>query len=366
MSYSARYPTAPPVSDRLDLLWLRATLAAAASGPLPTALGPTFHGALGRALKLVACALPRPLEQICPGCAMLDRCPYPRLAEPRRHRWSGQIPPAALITAPFGSVPRALNLGAVLNLDLTLVGHAVHALPVLLSGLALVARDGIGPGRVQCAVVRVDALDASGQPLAAVQVGGELTGTAPVISAAAWQTRGARGGGRTSLRVAIGSPLCLQRDGAIDTRPPSFAELIRALARRSDALARAYCGEESPFPDPRPWLSAAESVRIDDSQLHWERRQRRSASTGQVMPLEGMTGWIDYAAPAAVLEPFFPLLFLGEALGVGRGCAFGNGRYRIHLPRQGKPTDRDTARESKHGSSLQGNAAPERALPVKP
>ncbi|HVA89512.1 MAG TPA: CRISPR system precrRNA processing endoribonuclease RAMP protein Cas6 [Chloroflexota bacterium] len=326
-------PRSPALSDRLEILWLRATLAAAGEGRLPEALAPTIHGALGRALKLTACVLPDPLEQPCANCALLDRCPYPPLVEPHHRPKDGQTPTAALLAAPMVPAPRTLTLGGLIGLELALVGRSIHGLPLLLNALARMARSGIGPMRVRCAVVRVDALNAAGQAVAAVQVGDELNGQTPSpLLTAAWAARGALSGGQTRVRVNLQSGLCLKREGGITTRPPTFAELIRALSRRADALARVYCGEESAFPDPRPWLGAAESVRVADARVTWERRERRSASTGQTMPLEGMIGWIDYAADGGTLDAFLPLLFLGEALGVGRGCAFGQGRYRLRFP----------------------------------
>jgi len=332
LSYAAVDPGAPSISDRLAILWLRATLAAAGEGRLPDALGPTLHGALGRALKLTACVLPDPLEQSCAGCALLDRCPYPPLVEPQHRPRDGQTRPAALLAAPLAPIPRAIGLGGLLRLDLALVGRAGEGLPLLLSALSRMARTGIGLARVPYAMVRVDALDAAGRPVGAVQVGDELNGQAPrPLSLATWTTRGAASGFHTTVRVGLTSSLCLKREGAITASAPTFVDMIRALSRRADALARAYCGEDSAFPDPRPWLEAAETVRVTDARVTWERRQRRSASTGQTMPLDGMTGWIDYAADGETLAPFLPLLFLGEALGVGRGCAFGNGRYRLRF-----------------------------------
>jgi CRISPR/Cas system endoribonuclease Cas6 (RAMP superfamily) len=49
------------------------------------------------------------------------------------------------------------------------------------------------------------------------------------------------------------------------------------------------------------------------------------------MPLDGFVGVVRYAADPEYIRPFLPLLHVGTALGVGRGCSFGNGRYRLSL-----------------------------------
>jgi hypothetical protein len=330
MPYLASLPDAPPLSDRLSLLRLRATLAACAEGPLPTAFGTTLHGALGRALKLTACAFPDPARRPCEGCHLLDRCPYPRLFEPRHHPHRGQTPPPALLLAPAATTPGRLTPGATLQIELALVGRAAHALPLVLVVLGQMVEAGLGPLRVPCTIIRVDALDAAGAPCEAVQIGARIDGRMPApLPWSAWEGRASAMTGAGAASVRVRTRVRLQREGAVTRRPPSFVELARALVRRADALARAHCGEADPFPDPQGWLRAAESVRLAESRLVWQQHERRSASTGHAMPLDGFVGALTYAAEPEVLAPFWPLLCLGEAIGIGRGCSFGNGRYTV-------------------------------------
>ena len=332
MPYAIDDPAAPPISDRFSLLWLRATLAACAAGPLPPALGTTVHGALGRALKLSACAFPNPARQPCTGCRLLATCPYPRLFEPEhQQQYQGSTPPPALLVAPAASTPLQARPGTPVVLEFGLVGRGVHALPLLLTALRVLCETGLGPQRVPCTVVRVDALDALGVPVGAVQVGSSVSGAQPSpIESTAWNAGASNGHGEgTSLRLQVRTRMRLQRGGTVDGGPPSFVDLTRALVRRTDALARAYCGEEEGFPDPRAWLQAAEEVRLVDERLHWQSHQRRSASTGHRMPLDGFVGTLRYAAAPGGLRRFMGLARLGAAIGVGRGCSFGNGRYVV-------------------------------------
>jgi hypothetical protein len=178
--------------------------------------------------------------------------------------------------------------------------------------------------------VRVETLDAAGKPGAALQVAGELRGRQPEpLPARAWLARGHALPASGTLALRVSTRMRLQHEGAVRRAAPPFVDLARALVRRADAIARAYCGETDPFPDPRPWLSAAESVTVRAARLTWHAHERRSASTGHRMPLDGFTGTLEYAGAPDTLAAFLPLLALGEALGVGRGCSFGNGRYTL-------------------------------------
>jgi len=332
MGYPTCHPDAPPLSDRLTLLRLRAQLAACDAGPLSSAFGTTLHGALGRALKLAVCSFPDPEHRPCPGCPALARCPYPGLFEPQPDKdagRSGGTPPPALLLAPYGPTPTRVAIGTTLAMDLALVGTATVALPLVLAVLERMVAAGLGPARLPFTVVRVDALDAHGRATAAVQIGPRLSGQAPEpIRSAAWFVHADQGAppGRVLLRVT--TRMRLQHEGLASRQPPAFVDLARALVRRADALARAHGGEAGPFPDPRRWLAAAGQIRLAEAAIRWEAHQRRSASTGHTMPLDGFVGTLAYEGPPEVLGVFLPLLALGEAIGVGRGCSFGNGRYQ--------------------------------------
>lgn len=321
----------PPLSDRLSLLWLRATLVACADGPLPRAFGTTLHSALGRALKSTVCVYPDPFAWGCATCRLLDQCSYPRLFEPQDRPHNGSVPPPALLVAPSQSTPSRVSLGSTLQLELVLVGRAIHALPLLLVSLAKMAEAGFGSQRVPFAVVRVDYLDPQGQPAAPIQIGervnAELLAPLPLAVWLEGSTNSPLVDG--IVRIQVVSRMRLQRDGRILRRPPEFIDFVRAVVRRADALAQAHGGEVARFPDPRDWLTAATAVKLVGARLGWQIHERRSASTGQTMPLDGFVGTLKYAAPPATLAAFMPVLRLGQALGAGRGCSFGNGRYRL-------------------------------------
>jgi len=337
MSYLQQLPDMPPISDRLTLLRLRALLAACETGPMPHAPGSTLHGAIGRAIKHTACAFPDAAHRPCAGCAVLARCTYPPLFEPQPIPGQSS-PPPALLLAPGAAMPARLQPGSIVPIDLVLVGKAIQALPLLLAVLARMASAGLGPLRVPCTIVRVDAVDAAGTPYAAVQVGAEVAGREPdPLTTRAWLYRASTLPGVGTVTCDIRTRLRLQRQGFVSSDAPTFADVAKALVRRAAALAAAHCAEDAPFPDPRPWLAAAESIELREAHLRWEQHERRSARTGHTMPLDGFLGRLTYGGPPESLALFVLILLLGETIGLGRGCSFGNGRYSLDLPTANAP-----------------------------
>ncbi|MEO0080662.1 MAG: CRISPR system precrRNA processing endoribonuclease RAMP protein Cas6, partial [candidate division WOR-3 bacterium] len=107
-------------------------------------------------------------------------------------------------------------------------------------------------------------------------------------------------------------------------RRPQFHVLMRSLLRRLWLLA--YFHDEPVDMDHKRLIALAEKIRLADAVMagddwaHYSSRQQRLIET------EGVTGWITYEGE---LGPFLPYLQAGELLHVGKGTAFGMGRYRI-------------------------------------
>jgi CRISPR/Cas system endoribonuclease Cas6 (RAMP superfamily) len=86
-----------------------------------------------------------------------------------------------------------------------------------------------------------------------------------------------------------------------------------------------HCGERATF-DARSFLDSAKTVQVEKSELRWHDWERYSARQDARMTLGGFAGRITFAGP---LAPWLPLLRVGEVLHVGKGTAFGLGKYRM-------------------------------------
>jgi CRISPR/Cas system endoribonuclease Cas6 (RAMP superfamily) len=100
---------------------------------------------------------------------------------------------------------------------------------------------------------------------------------------------------------------------------------VRALLRRISALAYFYCGFELEL-DYKGLIKRAGRVDTAQESLRWEKLQRNSSRQGRKLDISGFLGEIEYVGE---LSEFYPLLMLGELVGVGKGAAFGLGGYEV-------------------------------------
>jgi len=98
---------------------------------------------------------------------------------------------------------------------------------------------------------------------------------------------------------------------------------MRVLLRRLSNLAYFHCGTELNL-DFRGLIAAAEQIETVTSDLRWYDWERYSARQDVRMKLGGFVGRVTYRGD---LQPFLPLLRLGEVVHIGKGTSFGLGKY---------------------------------------
>lgn len=274
-------------------------------------LGSVLHGALGSALREVACS---------DGCAGRhdrepERCAWARLLEaPARpagvsERVAAMAPRRLWLRPPPPDDALALEPGDELRFGLGLVGSAERDLGALLTALERMAVTGIGRQRGRMRLVRV------GSGGRVVWEGGQVRGR-PVPA----EPPGIPSG---PLVLRTRTPLRIVRDGRIEA--PRFADVVGAAARRLVALAAFYGRGE---PDVRAGeLQAAASCHRARIEAVWEpfRADRYSARQRRRHPMEGHVGamWIDDPGP------FRPLLAAAVPYGIGKGTSFGFGVFAL-------------------------------------
>ena len=226
----------------------------------------------------------------------------------RRH----QKPPLPFVFS-FPPIPPLPHKGATVEVGLTLIGTAVNHLATYLNALYLLFRHErlrryfaarlVGVSTAGPGADRVSLLDATAtfQPdRLRVLSFAELAASAVVTE---------------TVSVEFLTPLRIIRDGK-PLRDLPFSALSGALLRRVSALAYYYGGVTLPF--DFPWLaSQSRGVVVTGADLRWA--EWRGGA-------QGLVGRISYAGPVDDLAPF---LLLGEILQVGKGSAYGMGRYRL-------------------------------------
>jgi CRISPR-associated endoribonuclease Cas6 len=127
---------------------------------------------------------------------------------------------------------------------------------------------------------------------------------------------------RTTVRFLTATELKL--NGAVTSRP-EFAVLF-ARVRDRVATLRAIYGGGAPELDFAAMGKRAAAIRMTRCDIQWSRAVRKSGSTGQVHPIGGFTGEVEYAGS---LAEFLPWLRAAQFTGVGRQTVWGKGELQV-------------------------------------
>lgn len=107
-----------------------------------------------------------------------------------------------------------------------------------------------------------------------------------------------------------------------------FHTIIRSLLRRVSLLSY-FHGDSSAVPafDFKGIIEKAQAVETLDKNLRRYDWERYSSRQEQRIDMGGFVGEITFEGD---LRPFMPLIKAGEVLHVGKGTAFGLGRYEVY------------------------------------
>jgi hypothetical protein len=194
--------------------------------------------------------------------------------------------------------------------------HIFDTRPVVLAyfhqAFAQFGGQGIGPGHGRATLLRAEQLDLADcrQPLeSATPLELDLDSQTEPIG---------------QVRVRFVTPTELKSGGTIAPRP-EFVILIGRLRDRISTL-RALYGAGPLEIDFRAMGERAAAVGMSRCEVHWEKIERKSGTTGQVHPLGGFTGFAEYEG---CLAEFLPWLRAARWVGVGRQTVWGKGDVRL-------------------------------------
>ena len=283
-----------------------------------------FRGAFGHILRRIAC---RPECEGAPGCPWRTECAYARLFEPEWHDG-----PSGFANAPRPFAIRAAALdgrryqpGAIFPIDVHVFDVAEPVLEYLVLVFLELATAGIGGGRGRTALRRVHALTAAGRPGALVyedgcglRPEGNTKIELPLVAGEGVSVKGAV--------VRLLTPTELKSGGEVlDTLP--FHALFARARDRVCTLASRYSHPLLDLDFDFQWLGRrAAAVETVSSRLRWVSAQRRSSRTGQVHPLGGLVGEVQYAGE---LTEFMPVLRAARWTGIGRQTVWGKGVVEV-------------------------------------
>lgn len=273
-------------------------------------VGSKWRGALGHALKEVACNHPVGAEKaVCGECSELVHCIYPPCFEAL---------PARGAVRPFIIEPQAYTgyfcSGAIIGVDLVLLGWANSWLPVICDAFDRLGQHGLGERNVPLALVGVlhqDNRTTNGwSPVfASVVVDSVSPVVTPVVLPPAPR----------QVRVDLVTPLRAKRDGLIGPQEFGWKDLCVLLKRRIMDCG-SVCGYACSWNDE--CFHADGLVR---KQLQWVETLHYSSRQQKSLKLGGLIGHL--VCQGRALAPIWPWLWLGQWLHLGEGATSGLGRY---------------------------------------
>jgi hypothetical protein len=291
---------------------------------LPDYAGSTLRGAFGGALRRFSCMT---RQKNCEACPLLHTCPYALVFETRPPETGHALQKFSHVPHPYIIEPpqwgaRAYAPGERLSFHLVLTGRALEHLALILFAFNKAFGHGVGKGDgtarlekvMYIGIVENTPVEIPVLPAMDAEIIPHDTALPPPPTLSV-----------ETLTLRFVSPLRLQKNGhPIDGRDLSARDLLMALVRRI-ALIHEFHGNGPLALDFAQLSRLAESVESQKN-LRWQDWSRYSSRQQQKMALGGVIGtWILNGE----LTPFYPFLYLGQWLHVGKEATFGMGGYRL-------------------------------------
>jgi hypothetical protein len=213
---------------------------------------------------------------------------------------------------------RAIPAGKPLYFDLNLFLLDPSVIADLIRTFAQLAREGVGPSRKKVALTRVEVLDENGRACAALdEDASTLTeGDPPYIAL----TLDRPAGRVRRVRITFLTPTEL-KSGQQIVPVPDFRTLAARIRDRLSTLSNLY-GAGPLAIDFRAFRHRAALVDTTSCDLTHFDVLRKSSRTGQVHPIGGFVGEVEYEGE---LAEFVPYLNAARWTGVGRQTVWGKG-----------------------------------------
>ncbi len=310
------------------LVYYRFTLVALDKIHLPPYKGSVIRGGFGHTFKKLVCTYPRMCHK---KCQVGNDCAYGYVfetappADAKALSLNNQIPRPYIIEAPRDR--RELIIpGEQLSFGLTLVGYGMNLFPHFLAVFRELGWQGLGRTRGRYELLAIDAVSPYDGQVQAVyrQDNGQVAITDLVLTGNTFMA-GAEQMCSDRVSLEFFTPVRIKHKGQIVRQGPSFQALVKSLLGRASSLSLFHCDQQLEV-DFRGLIDQAAQVELTDSRTRWEKAVHYSGRQQKTLLQEGLVGRVTYQGN---LQPYLPLLLLGELIQAGKGTVRGNGQYQI-------------------------------------
>ncbi|MBO0782979.1 MAG: CRISPR system precrRNA processing endoribonuclease RAMP protein Cas6, partial [Ktedonobacteraceae bacterium] len=301
---------------------------------LDASSGSAFRGSLFHAIWQRFCTNKQ--TETCAACPLHETCPVSALVAPLREEnaWGQDIPRPYVLLPPLDGA-RHYAVGETCSFGITLIGSIIQLLPYLMLSIKPFEAAGVGRRleehggqRGQFHVERVESYHPFTGEQHIIYEAGDTKVQVPVITIDARERQQRiEQLHRVRITLRLLTPLCLIDQQRL-VNPISFRPLIRRLLERTLALERHYGSTEATMErEERDAIARrAEAVRCVHDETQWTDLRSYSHRQRRTTPIGGLIGKVTFEGE---LEPFLPLLVLGELIHVGKDVVKGNGWYQI-------------------------------------
>lgn len=299
---------------------------------LPSYSGSTLRGGFGHAFKRIACPFKK---KDCNDCLLVNQCIYAYVFESPLPADSEIMKNTSTIPQPFILEPpnvgkRIFEPGERIDFGLTLIGKAVNYLAYFVYAFDELGRIGLGRGRGKYELLEVcKRAVLQRDELARDQIvyDNESQKLSNLTNLSTW-TELVNGNKPLSngLTLFFKTPTRIKYQNHL-TKKLEFHILVRNLLRRISMLSYFHCGYKIDVVDFKGLIDRAKSVRIQEESIYWDDWERYSNRQQQRLKLGGFCGSLVYKGD---ISDCWPFIKLGEVVHVGKGTAFGLGKYSIN------------------------------------
>ena len=322
---------------------------------MPEFKGNVLRSGFGAALKHVSCTM---RDTACHECILKTNCAYSQIFETPIPEDSKFFKGRSYVPHPFVLEPpldtkREYSPEDEIAFRILLVGRAIEYLPYFVLAFYILGQWGVGEKRGErsrCFLEKVESINIDGQ-MREIYIGeiqrltdehfiftpddiyGQIMNTSqqPCHSERSEESQVSemlhsfQHDDFRSVTLDFLTPTRIQVGGRLQD-DIDFETLIRALLRRLLALSYFHCGEELNIDYQNLVQQAIDKVHKAGEKSYWRDWSRYSRRQNTRMKLGGFKGKITFTGE---LDEFMPLLALGEYIHVGKGTAFGLGKYAI-------------------------------------
>ena len=293
---------------------------------LPVFMGSIFRGSLGKIFRNITCIQ---RQESCQTCIFMAKCPYSLLFEsPSLGKnllsWHTKYEPHPFILEPPYEEKIRYDSGERFQIGLVLVGEGVSYLPYFIMAFDKMGKVGIGKERGNFSLDFVEAENMSTSEVIYTANNGNLMTNFYLITLHDINTE-LYDLDPTIITVNFLTPARLQNKNRL-TSKINFEIFIRAIMRRYSWMSSLYCSSLPALPFSDLVCVSREQVEVGESNLIWYDMERYSFRQKRNLKMGGVKGTITFKGN---LKPFLHLIKLAEYLHIGKGTAFGLGKYKF-------------------------------------